>query len=87
MNNLCFLIEKFDELREKERNGNISNFEQILYEIIEKKIPDLPNPHFPSDHEEAINAINNFQVLKKQYNKKYKTKKLSKLFNLFSWLS
>ena len=83
LNNLSFLIDKFDELREKEINGNITSFEQILlHEVIEKKILDLPNSHLPSDHEEAISAINNFQMLKRQYN----PKKLSRLFNLFSWL-
>ena len=87
LNDLSFLLEKFDELREKEVNGTITGFEQILlYEVIEKKISDFPNPHLPLDHEEAITAIKSFKLLKRQNNKKYKNKKLSGLFSLFSWL-
>ena len=87
LNDLSFLLEKFDELREKEINGNITEFEQILlYEVIEKQISDFPNPHLPSDHEEATTAIKSFKLLKRQNNKKYKNKKTSGLFSLFSWL-
>ena len=85
LNDLNFLIEKFDELREKEINGNITGFEQtLLYEVIEKKISEFPNPHLPSDHEEAITAIKSFKLLKRKNNKK--NKKLTGLFSLFSWL-
>ncbi|MCZ0933249.1 MAG: hypothetical protein OXJ52_08880 [Oligoflexia bacterium] len=47
---------------------------------------EFPNPHLPLDHEKAIGAIKEFQILERKFNRTHKSKKLSKLFGLFSWL-
>lgn len=88
-NDLDFLNKKFDELREKEIDGHITDVEKILlYEVLEKRILEFPNPHVPSDHEEAIKAFKGFQTLEKNFRKTHKNvgQKLSKFFSLFSWL-
>ena len=83
--NLDFLNEKFDELREKEIDKKITEFEKfLLYEIIEKRIADFPNPYLLSDHKEAMDAVKKFKTLERNFNKK---SKLNKRLGLFSWLS
>ena len=68
--NLDFLNEKFDELREKEINQKITEFEKfLLYEIIEQRIADFPNPYLPSDHKEAMDAVKKFKSLERKFNK------------------
>lgn len=75
LDNLDFLQEKFDELREKEIDGNITEFETILlYEIIEKQILKFPNPHLPLDHDEAIKAVKKFQTIEKQLKRRHKNR-------------
>ena len=83
------LNEKFDELREKEIDNIISDFERdLMRNLLEKRISEFPNPHLPSDHKDAMDAIEKFRFLEGKLNKKtkYKNKKLSGLFGLFSWL-
>ena len=83
---ISFLTEKFDELREKEINNTLTGFERILlYEVIEKRILEFPNPYLPSHHEKAENVIKKLDSLEKSFNKKYK-KKNHKIKKMFLWL-
>ena len=68
--NLDFLTAKFHELREKEIDGHITDVEKILlYDIIEKRILEFPNPYLPKDHEQAMKARSRYLLLKKKFKK------------------
>ena len=68
-----FFEKKFDELKEKEMNGSLSEFEKkILYKVIEKRLLDFPNPFLPSDHEEIKQTKSEYQLIMSQFRKKYK---------------
>ena len=68
-----FLNAKFDELREKEIDNKITNFEKILlYDILEKIM-------------EIIKRYNLIEKKEARENKEDNSKKKS-WFNLFSWL-
>ena len=68
--NLDFLTAKFHKLREKEIDGHITDFEKILlYDIIEKRILEFPNPYLPKDHEQAMKARSRYLLLKKKFKK------------------
>lgn len=86
--NLDFLNKKFDELREKETEGHITTFEKfLLYEIIEKRILEFPNPYLPKDHDRAMEISNRYLRLEREFDKKYKKRSWKNLFGaMFSWL-
>ena len=84
---LDFFNKKFHELRTKEIDGHITEFEKILlYDIIEKRILEFPNPYLPKDHAQAMKAKKRYFHLKKEF-KINKKRGLNKLFGvMFSWL-
>ena len=82
------LNEKFDELREKEINNAISEFEKsLLKDVLKKRILEFPNPYLPFDYEEGQKAIRKYKVLEREFNRKYGDKsKLRKRLKISSWL-
>ena len=83
--NLDFLNEKFYDLKEKENEGHITEFEKLLlYEIIEKRILEIPNPYWPKDHEEGMEISKKYLRLEKEINRKHRKKGFKKYLN-FSW--
>ena len=86
--NLEFLSMKFNELREKELDNKITSLEKnLLYDIIEKRILEFPNPYWPINHKKTEKIKNKYLLLEKEFDKKYKIKKRNRLFNImFSWL-
>ena len=81
---------KFDELREKEINNNITEFEKILlYDVLEKRILEFPNPYLPSDHEKGMEIIRRYNLIEgKESRRNHKNGFRKKSwFNLFSWPS
>lgn len=85
-NDIDFLNKKFDELKEKEIDGTITNFEKVLLHIVETQILKLPNPLVDQEHKEAMEEVKKFQLLKSQFNQKYSSRLINKLSGLFSWL-
>ena len=86
--NLDFLNKKFHELRKKEIDEHITEFEKILlYEVIEKRILEFPNPYLPKDHKRAMEISNRYLRLEREFDRKYKKRNLKHLFGaMFSWL-
>ncbi|MBC6415578.1 MAG: hypothetical protein GDA46_04215 [Bdellovibrionales bacterium] len=71
-----FLNKRFDELREKEIDGKITDIEKhFLYEVLEKRIADFPNPYLPMDYEEGKSIAKRYKHLKREFHKKYGYKK------------
>ena len=67
-----FFEKKFDELKEKEMDGSLSELERIiLYKVIEKRLLAFPNPFLPSDHEEIMQTKSEYKLIKRQFQKKY----------------
>jgi len=63
-NNVDFFEKKFDELKEKEMNNTLTKFEEkFLYEVIEKKLLDFPNPFLPKDHEELMKTKSEYKTI------------------------
>ncbi len=84
-NDLSLLNEKFYELREKEKNGDITDHEKnLLYNVIEKRILEFPNPYLSSDHKKNKEAMGQYLSLEREF---YKNRKKSGLFRLAKWLS
>ena len=85
---LDFLNKKFHELRKKEIDEHITEFEKILlYDIIEKRILEFPNPYLPKDHKRAKEISNRYLRLEREFDRKYKKRNLKHLFGtMFSWL-
>ena len=76
------LNEKFNELREKEINNTISEFEKsLLKDVLKKRILELPNPYLPLDYKEAVEMSRKYGILKKEGNKGIS--KVRKIFNTF----
>ena len=72
--NVDFFENKFDELKKKEMNGSLNEFEKtILYKVIEKRLLDFPNPFLPSDHEEIKQTKSEYKLIMSQFRKKYKS--------------
>ena len=70
------LNEKFDELWEKEKEEKISEFEEyLLYNVVEKRILEFPNPYLPEDHEEGMKLVEKYSQIKRKFNRKYKENK------------
>ena len=85
-NDVDFLNIKFDELRKKEIDNKITEFEKILlYEILEKRILEFPNPHLPSDHKKGMEIIKRYNLIEEKESNKNESKKKN-WFNLSSWL-
>ncbi|MDE0118527.1 MAG: hypothetical protein OXM55_00775 [Bdellovibrionales bacterium] len=85
-----FLNAKFDELKEKEIDNKITDFEQfLLYDILEKRILEFPNPYLPSDHEKGMAIIKRYNLIeeKEPERKNNNGTKKKSWFNLFSWLN
>ena len=77
------LNEKFNELREKEINNTISEFEKsLLRDVLKKRILEFPNPYLPLDYKEAVEMSRKYRVLKTENNKGIS--KIKKVFNIFS---
>ena len=77
------LNEKFNELREKEINNTISEFEKsLLRDVLKKRILEFPNPYLPLDYKEAVEMSRKYGVLKTENNKGIS--KIKKVFNIFS---
>ena len=78
-NDIDFFEDKFDELKEKEMAGELTNFEKkLLYEIIDSRLLDFPkgpeNPFFPNDYEQLMVTKNEYKSVVNKFNKKYKTR-------------
>ena len=81
--NLDCLNEKFNELREKEINNIISEFEKtLLKDVLKKRILEFPNPYLPPDHKKAIQMSKKYGILKKEKSKVIF--KIKEIFNIFS---
>lgn len=66
------LNEKFDELREKETKETIAEFEEhLLYNVVEKRILEFPNPYLPEDHEEGLKLVEKYSQIERKFNRKY----------------
>lgn len=77
------LNEKFNELREKENNNTLSEFEKsLLRDVLKKRILEFPNPYLPLDYKEAVEMSRKYGVLKTENNKGIS--KIKKVFNIFS---
>ena len=64
--NLDCLNEKFNELKEKESNNTISEFEKsLLNDVLKKRILEFPNPYLPLDYKEAIEMNRKYGILNK----------------------
>ena len=84
-----FLNKKFNELREKEIDNKITTFEKILlYDILEKRILEFPNPHLPSDHEKGMEIIKRYNLIEEKETDEDNGNESKKKnwFKLFSWL-
>ena len=69
-NNLDCLNEKFDELRKKEINNELSEFEKsLLKNVLKKRILEFPNPYLPPDHKEAVEMSRKYGILNKENDK------------------
>ena len=76
------LNEKFNELREKEINNTISEFEtSLLKDVLKKRILEFPNPYLPLDYKEAVEMSRKYGILKKEGNKGIS--KVREIFNAF----
>ena len=86
--NLDFLNMKFHELRKKELDNKITQSEKmLLYEVIEKRILEFPNPYLPKNNKKTEEIKSKYLLLEKKIDRKYKTKKRNRLFNIISsWL-
>ena len=86
--NVDKLNEKFNELRRKEIEEKITMFEKcLLYDVIEIRILEFPNPYLPKDHEEGMKLVEKYSRIEKRFDRKYKRNRISKLFNMISsWL-
>lgn len=85
-NNIDFLNKRFDELRERQIDNTITNFEKFLFSVIEERILKLPNPLIDEEHKKAMDEVKKFNLLKTQFNQKYKSRLTRKFSSLFSWL-
>ena len=85
-NDIDFLNKRFDELRERQIDNTITNFEKFLLYVIEDRISKLPNPLMDEEHKKAMDEVRKFNLLKTQFNQKYKSKLTRRFFSLFSWL-
>ena len=75
------LNEKFNELREKEINNTISEFEKsLLKDVLKKRILEFPNPYLPLDYKEAVEMSRKYGILKKKDNKGIS--KIRRIFNI-----
>ncbi len=64
-NNLDSLNAKSDELREKEKENTITEFEKcLLYDIIRNRILEFPNPYASPDYDEAIALSKKYEVIR-----------------------
>ena len=73
-NDVKFFEEKFDELKEKEMNGTLSEFEKkLLYEVVDKRLLAFDNPFLPKDHTELMAAKNEYRAVVNEFNEKYKS--------------
>ena len=73
-NDVKFFEEKFDELKEKEMNETLSEFEKtFLYEIVDKRLLAFDNPFLPKDHKELMATKNEYRSVVNEFNKKYKS--------------
>ena len=82
-NDLDCLNEKFNELREKEINNTLSEFEKsLLKDVLKKRILEFPNPYLPLDHKEAVEMSRKYGILKREGNRKIS--KIKKMLNIFS---
>ena len=89
LNDIEFLNEKFDDLREKEINNTLTELEKILLSTVEERILEFPNPYLPSDYKDGINTIKRIDALEKRFGKKHsqKSNKRRTIFRIiFSWL-
>lgn len=86
--NLDFLNMKFNQLREKELDNKITELEKmLLYDIIEKRILEFPNPYLPINNQKTEEIKNKYLLLEKKFDKKHTIKKRNRLFNIMSsWL-
>ena len=83
--NVDKLNEKFDELREKETKEKITEFEEyLLYNVVEKRILEFPNPYLPEDHEEGMKLVEKYSQIVRKFDRKYKRNKFSEFFNTVS---
>ena len=82
-NDLDCLNEKFNELREKEINNTLSEFEKsLLRDVLKKRILEFPNPYLPLDHKEVVEMSRKYGILKREGNRKIS--KIKKMLNIFS---
>ena len=77
--NISFFENKFDELKEKEIEKELTDFEKkLLYEIIDPRLLSFPkgpeNHFFPNDYEELMATKNEYKSVVNKFNKEYKTK-------------
>lgn len=74
-----FFEDKFDELKEKEVEKGLTDFEkQLLYDIIDPRLLAFPkgpeNPFFPKDYEQLMATKNEYKSVVNKFNKEYKTR-------------
>ncbi len=88
-NNVDKLNEKFNELRRKEIEENITGLEKyLLYDVIEKRILEFPNPYLPKDYESGMKLVEKYLQIERKFDRKYKRNRISRFLNtISSWLS
>ncbi len=77
--NISFFENKFDELKAKEVEIGLTDFEkQLLYEIIDPRLLAFPkgpeNSFFPDDYKQLIATKNEYKSVVSKFNKQYKNK-------------
>ena len=88
-NNVDKLNEKFNELRRKEIEEKITGLEKyLLYDVIEKRILEFPNPYLPKDYESGMKLVEKYLQIERKFDRKYKRNRISRFLNtISSWLS
>jgi len=74
--NVDFFERKFDELKEKEMSNTLAEFEKkLLYEVVEKRLLEFPNPFLPKDYEKLMSTKGEYKRVVSWFHKKYKKKR------------
>lgn len=73
--NVDFFEKKFDELKEKEMKNTLTEFEEnFLYQVIEKRLLEFPNPFLPRDHKELMATKNEYRTVVNKFERNCKSR-------------